>query len=189
MARSPRVVVGVDDLPVGLRALRAAVAQARLLRRELLAVRAFAVPSDRDHVRTTPAGWAFAPSLEPSTDFQHLLATREQNALNAIERAFAQAMGGIPDDVAVSPTPILGRPGQVLVQAAGQDEDVLVVGAPRQRRLRRRFRRSIGRYCLDNATCPVLLVPPNALARTVDRMHRPWRWRDLDKLFADGGGA
>jgi nucleotide-binding universal stress UspA family protein len=189
MARPACVVVGVDDLPAGLRALRAAVAQARLMQRELLAVRAFVAPYDRDRVRTTSPGWPLlGPPIEPSPDPQHLIAARERDALNAIERAFAQAMGGIPDNVAVSRIALVGRPGQVLVHAACRDEDLLVVGAPRQRRLRP-FRHSIGRYCLDHATCPVLLVPPNALARTVDRMHRPWRWRDLDKLFADDGSA
>jgi nucleotide-binding universal stress UspA family protein len=188
MARYACVVVGVDDLPVGLRALRTAVAQARLLHRELLAVRAFAAPFDPGRIRTS-AGWPMLPPpIQPSTDFQHLVAAREQEALNAVERAFAQAMGGIPDYIAVSPTAVLGRPGQVLVQAARQDEDLLVVGAPRRHRLRP-LRRSIGRYCLDHAECSVLLVPPNALARTVDRMHKPWRRRDLDKLFADGGSA
>ncbi|HYJ67967.1 MAG TPA: universal stress protein [Nocardioidaceae bacterium] len=190
MARNACVVVGVDDLPVGLRALRTAVTQARLLQRDLLAVRAFSAPPDREQIRTTAtAGWlTYAPPTDQSQTIQRFVAAREQDALRTVERAFVQAMGDVPDDVSVSPTALLGSPGQVLVQAAFQDEDLLVVGAQPRRRLRG-FRRSIGRYCLDHAKCPVLLVPPNDLARKVDRMHRPWRWRDLDKLFADGGST
>jgi nucleotide-binding universal stress UspA family protein len=190
MARSACVVVGVDDLPAGLRALRTAVHQARVQYRDLVAVRAFSAPSDRDTVRASAsAGWPmFAPPTEPSADIQRLIAAREHDAVYAIERAFAQAMGGPPDDVTVSATPMLGTPGRALVQAAYHDDDLLVVGAQPHRRLRP-FRRSIGRYCLDHANCLVLLVPPNDLARKVDRMHRPWRWRDLDKLVADDGSA
>ena len=189
MARAARVVVGVDDRPVGLRALRTAVTQARLMRRELFAVRAFPAPADRDQIRSATAGWpTFTPPSDSAADVQHEIAAREHEALDAIDRAFAHAMGGPPGDIDVCPTAMLGSPGRVLVQAAYRDEDLLVVGAPSQRRFRW-FRRSIGRYCLEHAKCLVLLVPPNDLARRVDRMHRPWRWRDLDKLFADDGSA
>jgi nucleotide-binding universal stress UspA family protein len=188
MARPARVVVGVDDLPVGLRALRTAVAQARLLQRELVAVRAFSIPPGREQLRATPPpGWpTYVPPPESPMAVQHTFAAYEQEALTIVERAFGQAMGGSPHNVAVCPTAMLGSPGQMLVHAASRDEDLLVVGAPPRRRFRP-FRRSIGRYCLDHARCLVLLVPPTDLARTVDRMHRPWRWQDLDKLFADGG--
>jgi nucleotide-binding universal stress UspA family protein len=133
--------VGIDagHQPAGLRALRAAVEQARILHRELLAVRAFAAPMER--------GIAVAAC--------------EKEASGVIELAFEHVMGGVPDDdPAVYPTVRLGRPGPVLVEAAHLEADLLVIGATTPQ-WRRQLGRSTARYCTFYAACPVLLIPPN----------------------------
>jgi hypothetical protein len=41
----------------------------------------------------------------------------------------------------------------------------------------RALRKSVGRYCLAHATCPVLAVPPSALMDEVTHGSRPWSLR------------
>lgn len=188
-----RVVVGVHDSPAGLGALRAAVAQARSSGRELLAVRAFSPPQpDQESIwQTRPAfPMAVVPDLTPSPSWYRLLAARKRQAARAVEDAFAQAMGGIPRDVRVRPVTVLGSPGPVLVAAAHQEDDLLVVGVaapPLPRRGLRLFpsfpwlRQSVGRYCSAHASCAVLAVPPNDLARRIEATHRPRHWPILPK--------
>jgi len=35
----------------------------------------------------------------------------------------------------------------------------------------------VGRYCLSHAACPVLIVPPSALAREMEHRWHAWRVR------------
>jgi nucleotide-binding universal stress UspA family protein len=182
-----RVVVGVDDSPAGLRTLRTAVTQARLRDRELVAVRAFSLPRDREPRRPVQQAYGLCDpgALGPSQSWRREMAGRQQQALSRIERAFGQAMGEVPDTVEMRWLATPGSPGPVLVESAYQEDDLLVVGtsAARHRRL---FRRSVSRYCVARAACPVLLVPPHALAREVGRRHRPWRRRELEHLLTAG---
>jgi nucleotide-binding universal stress UspA family protein len=177
-------VVGVAESPAGLRALRAAVEQARFLRREVFAVRAFASPPDRDLLQKT--GMATLPGYTPASWSQAsrtAIEACEQEAMRVIERALAQAMGGTPDEPVVRPTARLGSPGRVLVEAAYLEEDLLVVGATHRRS---RLRKSTGHYCVGKAKCPVLVMPPHNLARRVIRRYSARRWdHDLEALLAE----
>jgi nucleotide-binding universal stress UspA family protein len=189
LPRPARVVIGVAESPAGLRALRTAVEQARFLGREVLAVRAFATPSDRDLLQRT--GMAAMPGYPRTASWTHASRTtidaREQEETRVIGRAFEQAMGGLPDDLVVRPTARLGTPGSVLVEAAYQDDDLLIVGAAHRRS---RLRRSTGRYCLIKARCPVLVVPPHDLARRVIRKHSVRQWdSDLEAFLAENPPA
>lgn len=166
-----RVIVGVDDSPMGLRALHAAVAQARGLGRELIAVRAYPAPSGGAPGQSPP-DWRLPRLPQPSTSepWHQLLADCEQRELGTVTRIFEQAMGGLPRDVRVHRVAAVGTPGQVLVAAAYRDDDLLVVGKPPARRLRRLwpwrwFRRSTCGYCTRHASCPVLTIPLSELAR------------------------
>jgi nucleotide-binding universal stress UspA family protein len=160
LARTARVVVGVSESPAGLRALRAAVEQARIRHRELLAVRAFDAPKERGLQQSTAA--ATLPGYESadlwSQTTRMTVDMREKDAARVIERAFEQAMGGTPDDPAVCATARLGRPGPILVDAAHLEEDLLVIGATTPQ-WRRQLGRSTARYCTFYAACPVLLIP------------------------------
>jgi hypothetical protein len=67
------------------------------------------------------------------------------------------------------------------------------VGAGRRGALARLVSGKVSRYCLAHAECPVLAVPPPALAREVG--HGPLRWaawhRTLtaDRVLRDQGRA
>jgi nucleotide-binding universal stress UspA family protein len=176
------VVVGVAESPVGLRALRAAVDQARFLHRELFAVRAFDSPADRDLLHKT--GMAALPGYTPAASWSQSSRTAidacEQEEMRVIERAFAKAMGCTPDDPVVHPTARLGTPWSVLIEAAYLEDDLLVVGATHRMS---RFRKSTGHYCLGKAKCPVLVIPPHDLARRVMRKHSTRRWDHELEVF------
>ncbi len=142
MEKAGRVVVGVHDSLAGLRALRLAVAEARRREATLHAVRVSLVPSQ-----------GFGPAL---------LAEDRR----AIEHAFATALGGFPTDLDVEMVALLGSPGPALTGYACRETDLLVVGAGRRGRLRRLLRGGgVAGHCVAHATCQVLAVPPQQLAR------------------------
>ena len=73
-----------------------------------------------------------------------------------------------------------GELRQVWQNLACHPSDVLVVGAGRRGTLARMVFSRVSRYCLAHAQCPVLAIPPPALARELrhDRLawvfwHRP----------------
>ena len=107
-------------------------------------------------------------------------------ATAVVERAFAEAMGGIPCDVPVRTAAVLGPARTALIESVTREDDLLVVGASR-RRWWWPFRRSIGRYCTHRAACPVLIVPPHRAARELGgrRLARRLRARrELSSLVA-----
>ncbi|MFB7508853.1 universal stress protein [Streptomyces broussonetiae] len=167
-----RVIVGVDDSPAGSAALRVAVAQAALAGRELVAVRAYKPPPHpystwRGQLLGWPGNPAVAPMDPSSPSWQQLKEAREQRERDAVRRAFAQAVGGIPHGVRVRVVTSMGSPGKVLVATADVVDDLLVVGKAPPCGLRRLwpwrwFQRSPRRYCAAHAVCPVLAVPGDA---------------------------
>ncbi|MFJ9119308.1 universal stress protein [Streptomyces sp. NPDC102394] len=186
-----RVIVGVDDSPAGLRALHAAVAEARALGRELMAVRAYPVPSGAGAAPPNPLDWRLPRMPQPPTSepWDQLQAACEQRELRTVTRAFEHALGGLPPDVRVNLVAAIGRPGHVLVAAAHRDDDLLVVGKPPVRRLRRLwpwrwFHRSTCRYCAKHAACPVLTVPEGDLVgwNADDSLRRSPQKKALDDV-------
>ncbi|MFD8307117.1 universal stress protein [Streptomyces sp. NPDC059690] len=166
-----RVIVGVDDSPAGLCALHAAVAQARVLGRELMAVRAYPAPTGGGAAPPNPLDWRLPRMPQPPTcePWHRLQAACEERALRAVTRTFEKALGGLPPDVHLHQVAAMGRPGPVLVAAAHREDDLLILGKPPVRRLRRLwprrwFHRSTCRYCARHATCPVLTIPVSDLS-------------------------
>ena len=159
--RQARVVVGVAESIAGLRALRVAVAEAQLRHAVLHAVRTWHQP---------------LPNLSPGVLVLRQEVTR--NASLTLTRAFTTAMGGLPVGVEVVAAVVEGLPGPALTAYADRDNDLLVVGTGRTRRLSRLLSGSVARYCLTHAACPTLAVPPNAFARSAGRLARTMR-RDL----------
>ena len=143
-------------------------------------MRVYLAQSDRQSMLMLPAVTAM-PSVLAEQRTTSACRDRERATLQTIERAFDQAMGGVPGNIRVRPMAIFGVPGPVLVGIACQDDDLLVVGTS-SRRLRP-FRRCVANYCTSHAGCEVLLVPPNDFAREVDGMHRRRRWREFDALL------
>jgi nucleotide-binding universal stress UspA family protein len=142
--------VGVDGSLAGLRALRLAVAEARRRGAPLYAVRTWNFNPGWGAWGASPQAWL--------DDF-------EAEAVQVITRAFDEAMGGPPPDLLVGAVIVRGAPGQVLVELANRDDDVLFVGAQRRRGLRARLHHCVARFCAAHALCPVVIVPADAFAR------------------------
>jgi hypothetical protein len=97
----------------------------------------------------------------------------------------------VPADLRVEPLAVRGDPGAVLVTVANKPDDVIVIGAGRRGALGRLAACRVSRYCLAHACCPVIAVPPSALAelsrglRGWARRHRGLRLEQVS-LPADG---
>jgi hypothetical protein len=86
--------------------------------------------------------------------------------------------GEVPGDPLVQPHVERGSAGWVLVNLASSPDDVLVVGAGRRGVLARLAFSSVSRYCLAHARCPVMAIPPPALARELRHGRLAWAfWR------------
>jgi nucleotide-binding universal stress UspA family protein len=149
-----RVVVGIGHSLGAYEALRYAVDEARRRRTALLAVRAY---------RTTAYGQSPLPA--------HCVA---DGALAVVEMAFAEALGGAPPDLPVEVIVRVGHAARTLVFTADREDDLIVIGGCGRRRLTRLRSTAIARFCAREAGCPVVIVPPNALARSgrPDRLAR-----------------
>ena len=158
---SRRVIAGVSGSVRSLGALRTGVAEARSSGAELIALLAW-----------TPSGGEFAYLRAPCP---LLLKLCEEAAKERIREAFDDALGGLPDDVAVQLLVVRARPGPVLVEFASKPDDLLVVGCGGRSLLSSALRGSVTRYCVAHARCPVLAVPPPDLI--TDLRHWPHRWR------------
>lgn len=156
-----RVIVGVDDTLAGYQAVRYAVAQARERGVPLVAARAF-----RCSGPTAP--WRDA-LVEAANEY--------------VKRVFAEALGGFPADVR---TEIAVRDDDVvkaLVKIADRGDDLLVIGGSERRRRWHWRARTAGR-CSREAACPMVVVPPPALAhRSFARLTKDMV-READQLLA-----
>ncbi len=143
-----KVVVGVSPSLAGLQALRYAVNAAR----------------ERDCVVHAVRVWLFRPLWRDTTaTFERRVHAAEAELL--IPYAFDAAMGGPPAGVRVEPVVTEGLTGQSLVDYAGDDAELLVVGGDR-RGSHLLGSGPVTRYCVRRAHCPVVVVPPPVLAQT-----------------------
>jgi nucleotide-binding universal stress UspA family protein len=159
-----RILVGVHGSLGSLQALRYAAAEARQRNVPLVPVTAW-----------LPPGGDLAEQRHPSP---YLRKIWRDAAWKRLWSAFDDGLGGVPDDIEVLPQVVRGETGPVLVDAACSPDDLLIIGTGRRSRLARVLHRSVGRYCLAHATCPVLAVPPSALMDEMShglRSRHPWR--------------
>jgi nucleotide-binding universal stress UspA family protein len=174
-----RVIVGASGSPGSLRALRYAEDLARADDATLLPVLAWLPPGGDLADRRHPSGY--------------LRRIWEEDACRRLRDALIAVWGEVPDDPRVRPYVQRGEAGWVLVSMACCPDDLLVVGAGRRGALARLVSGKVSRYCLAHAECPVLAVPPSALAREV--VHGLPRWtvwhRTLtaDQVIRDQGSA
>jgi nucleotide-binding universal stress UspA family protein len=161
-----QVFVGVHGSLGSLQALRYAADDARHRGAPLVAVIAWLPPGGDLAERRTPS--------------PYLRKMWRNAAWNRLLDAFDAGLGGFPPDVPVEPRVVRGEAGPVLVDSTGDPGDLLVVGTGR-RGLRRAMSRSVSRYCLAHARCPVTAVPPSDLMEEAARgLHRwPLRHRVL----------
>jgi len=155
-----RVIVGVHGSVGSLQALRHAADEARQRDVPLLPVTAW-----------VPPGGEVAERRHASP---YLRKIWREDAWKRLWAAFDAGLGGVPADVLVEPHVDRGEPGPVLVDIAGQPDDLLIIGTGRRAGLARALHRSVSRYCLAHARCPVLAIPPSAL---MDEMGRGLRWQ------------
>jgi len=167
-----RIIVGVHGSLGSLQALRYAVEEARARRVPLVPVIAWIPPGGEMAERRCPS--------------PYLCQVWRDAARQRLFAAFEEGLGGVPDDVWVEPCVERGETGPVLVDMASQPGDLLVIGTGRRSLIGRALRRSVGRYCLAHAKCPVLAVPPSALMDEVARGFRPWPLRGHRVLVPDG---
>ncbi|HEX6519239.1 MAG TPA: universal stress protein [Streptosporangiaceae bacterium] len=163
MAAVRRIIVGVHGSLGSLQALRYAANEARELEVPLAPVIAW-----------VPPGGELADRRAPSPYLREIW---REDAWQRLLAAFETGLGGIPADLRVEARVERGETGAVLVDVADQPGDLLVIGTGRRSVVGRALRKSVGRYCLAHATCPVLAVPPSALMDEVDRGFRPWPMR------------
>ena len=165
-----RIIVGVSGSPGSLQALRHAADLARTHEATLIPVLAW-----------MPPGGDLADRTHPSP---YLRKVWRESAWRRLWDAIDLGCGGIPDDVAFESDVVRGEPGQVLTGIACHPDDVLVIGAGRRGRLAHALFCQVSRYCVANAQCPVVSVPPAALAQ-VSHGLRGWAFRHRGLSPAD----
>jgi nucleotide-binding universal stress UspA family protein len=131
-------VVGVDGFESSKAALRWAIRQAKLTGAVVEAVTAWHIPLG--------TGWVPTPDMP---DYQ-------EDAFAVLSEAIDE-MCTVDPDVQVCPRVVEGRTGQVLVDAADGAE-LLVVGSRGHRGLTEALLGSVGQYCANNASCPVVIM-------------------------------
>ena len=177
MSGSRRIIVGVNGSPTSLQALRYAAGRVHDHDAILIPVLAW-----------VPPGGDLADRRAPSAILRHVW---EDAAWQRLWDALDAAFGGLPDGLPVEPLVQCGRPGRVLVGVARQAGDLLVIGAGRRGSLSRLLHCPVSRYCLGHARCPVLAIPPPALAQEAGHGLHGWAFRhrglDPDKASLPGG--
>jgi nucleotide-binding universal stress UspA family protein len=158
-----RLIVGTSGSPGSLHALRNAEGMARAHSAALIPVLAWEPPGG-DHsgrIRSSP----------------HLRQACHDLACQRLHDALIAVWGEIPDDPLVEPHIERGPAGWVLVNLTCRPGDVLIVGAGRRGALARLVFSRVSRYCLAHAQCPVVAIPPPALARELRHSRLAWRLR------------
>jgi nucleotide-binding universal stress UspA family protein len=166
-----RVVVGVHGSLGSLQALRYAAQEARERKVPLVPVIAW-----------IPPGGDLAERSHPSP---YLRRVWQDAARKQLWLAFESGLGGVPDNLRTEPHVVRGETGPVLVDIADKPGDLLVIGTGRRSLIGRALRKSVGRYCLAHARCPVLAIPPSALMDEVQRRSRSWPLRARHALVPD----
>jgi len=158
-----RIIVGVHGSLGSLQALRFAADEARQRDVPLLPVIAW-----------VPPGGDLAERRHSSP---YLRKIWRDDAKRRLSAAFDVGLGGVPADLQVEPQVARGEFGPVLVDTASRPDDLLIIGTGRRAGLARVLHRSVSRYCLAHARCPVLAVPPSALMDEMSHPLRSWQLR------------
>jgi nucleotide-binding universal stress UspA family protein len=158
-----RIIVGVHGSLGSLQALRWAADEAQERQVPLVPVIAW-----------VPPGGDLAERSHPSP---YLRQVWQEAACKRLTDAFDEGLGGLPDGLQVQARAERGDAGPVLVDLAERPGDLLVIGTGRRNPVGRALHRSVGRYCLAHARCPVLAVPPSALMDEMRRGLLPWPLR------------
>ncbi len=177
MTSARRVIVGACGSPGSIRAMRYARDLASRSGATLVIVHAW-----------TPPGGDLADRRSPSP---YLRRVWQQAAWQRVRDCVDAAWGGMPADVETRLVVARGVPGIVLVDLANGSEDLLIVGAGQRGPLARIGHGRVARYCLAHAECPVLAIPPSALAKETGHGRRgiAFRHHRVKAGQVDGGAA
>lgn len=135
------IVVGVDGSEASKKALRFAIAEARLRDASVRAVYAWTLP-------LYGAGLGYVALPEPTE-----LQKRADDMLEQTVREVVAQDGGVP----VIAEAIEGVPAQVLVEQAGTS-DLLVIGSRGRGGFTGLLLGSVSQQCTHHATCPVVII-------------------------------
>jgi nucleotide-binding universal stress UspA family protein len=152
------IIVGVDDTPGGLAALRYAVQIARATGAPLVAVRAWALGLPRHGGLRRPGTGRGQVVLAFRAEVPRAAAAR------LIRQAFRAAVGGIPADLDVTIETPEGSPGPVLTQLASARGGLLVVGRAPGHLAKRALHGSVSAYCSRHLPGQVAVVSPPVTA-------------------------
>lgn len=147
-----RVIVGVDDSPGGLAALRRAVELARSAHAPLVAIRVWALGLPRH------GGVRHHSDRRGRLVLTYAGSAPRRAAASLVRQAFRTAVGGVPGDVDVTIETPEGNPGPVLTQLISAPDDLLVVGTTPGHSLRRAVHGSVSAYCADHLPGQVSVV-------------------------------
>ena len=160
MFRADRLIVGTSGSPGSLQALRYGDGLARAQGAVLIPVIAWEPPGgDRD---------------ERFQNSGYLRQACQDLACQQLRDALIAVWGEIPPSQLVQPLIARGPAGRVLVDLACHPGDLLIVGAGRRGTLARVAFSRVNRYCLAHAQCPILAIPPPALARELRNSRLAW---------------
>ncbi|MFI6445699.1 universal stress protein [Kitasatospora sp. NPDC050543] len=139
---APRIAVGVDGSPSSEQALRWAVAQARLTGATVDAVICWLLPTM----------YGRAP-MSVDRELGHV-------AAKVLEQAVAHAFGEVRP-MGLRETAVLGNAAEVLVERS-RGAELLVVGSRGHGGFTGALLGSVGQYCVQHASCPVVVIRDRA---------------------------
>ena len=143
-----KVVVGVDGSPCSTKALRWAIVQAHLT-----GATVEAVASWQDPVASGYYSYGFSPVFTDDEDWASI-------AEKSLQEAVAGAVDDLRPDAQVVTRVVQGHPAQVLLDAAAGAQ-LLVVGTRGHGTLAGLLLGSVSQHCVQHASCPVVVVPPD----------------------------
>jgi nucleotide-binding universal stress UspA family protein len=158
-----RIFAGISGSPGSVHALRHAADLARRHDAVLVPLLAWVPPGGNPNERNDPC-----PELRQLW---------EDQAWQRLWDTLGTAFAGLPAGIATQPVVLRGKPGRALTLLARQPGDLLVIGAGRRGQLRQLWCCPVARYCLAHAHCPVLAIPPPALAQEAGYGLRGWAFR------------
>ena len=157
-----RVIAGVSGSPGSLQVLRYATDVARSYEAPLIPVLAW-----------LPPGGDLADRRFPCSQLREAWADAAWQRLWA---AIDLSLGGPPAELDFQPAIARGELGSCWSTPPTRESDLLVIGTGRRGAVGRLAGCHVNRYCLAHAHCPVIAVPPPALADVAHGV-RGWAWR------------
>jgi nucleotide-binding universal stress UspA family protein len=170
VAGQPALVVGVDGSAAARAALRWAVEQAQRAGGRVVAI-AVVEPRPLIAPGSGLAGGAMTPGMVAGTlpEMSYGMADDEDVTAEA-DRWLSDAVSVLPAAAAevVDPRAVVGGAADALLEAA-RGADLLVLGNHRRGTLTGALVGSVAQYCVQHATCPLVLVPAPESAAADDR--------------------